>query len=556
MNNKTDRITALYCRLSHDDELDGMSGSIKNQQDILEKYAKENGFTNCRVFVDDGYTGTNFNRPAFMEIMELAEQGKIEALIVKDHSRLGRNRLLVGQMLEETFDELGVRYIAIMDNIDTAKGLDDTVAFKGLFNEWHAKNTSEKVRNVFKNKGNSGKPLTTNPPFGYMKNPDNSDEWIIDEPAAKVVRRIFKMCIQGFGPSQIAKRLRADEVMTPTEYWNSIGRNCGKLPEKPFNWSPDAVSYLLSKQEYIGDTVNFKTKRKSFKNKKSVENPKSEWKIFKNTHPAIISEEDFFLVQELRKNRRRQNRTGIVSMFSGKMFCVDCGAKMYYSSYNNYKKENANFFCSGYAKDSEACTMHYIREKVIYALVLEDMRRVFDLITYREKEFAKMKINDSEENRKKELAAKRRQLDKSKKRISEIDNLILKLYEDNASGKITDERYAAMANSLETEQIELKEKVPILEEEVTTEKDKQQSVQKFIERVKRITRPRKLTPELVNEFIDKITVSQAYYVDGKRYQNIEIYYNDVGVIKTTVDDIERNYQKGNLFGAELIQETA
>ena len=217
MTNKTDRITALYCRLSRDDELDGVSGSIKNQQDILEKYAEDNGFKNCRVFIDDGYTGTNFNRPAFMEIMELAEQGKIETLIVKDHSRLGRNRILVGQLLEEGFDELGVRYIAIMDNIDTAKGLDDTVAFKDLFNEWHAKNTSEKVRNVFKNKGNSGKPLTTNPPFGYMKNPNNPNEWIIDEPAAEVVKRIFKMCIQGLGPSQIAKQLRADKVMTPTE---------------------------------------------------------------------------------------------------------------------------------------------------------------------------------------------------------------------------------------------------------------------------------------------------------------------------------------------------
>ncbi|MBQ7202892.1 MAG: recombinase family protein [Eubacterium sp.] len=556
MTNKTDRITALYCRLSCDDELDGISGSIKNQQDILEKYAKENDFANCRVFIDDGYTGTNFNRPAFMEIMELAERGKIETLIVKDHSRLGRNRLLVGQMLEETFEDLGVRYIAIMDNIDTAKGLDDTVAFKDLFNEWHAKSTSEKVRNVLKNKGNSGKPLTSIPPFGYMKNPDNPDEWIIDEPAAEVVKRIFKMCIQGHGPYQIATQLKMEQVMTPREYWNSVGRKCGTMPEKPFNWSASAITSILAKQEYIGDTVNFKTKRKSFKSKKNIDIPKSEWKIFKGTHPAIICEEDYYLVQELRKNRHRQNRTGIVSIFSGKVFCADCGAKMYYCSYKSYKKENANYTCSAHTKNSDVCSLHYIREKVIYALVLEDMRRVFDLVTCREKEFAKMKISDSEKNRKKELAAKRRHLDKVKKRISEIDNLILKLYEDNASGKITDERYAAMANSLETEQSELKDSVPVLEEEVNTEKDRLLSVVKFIERVKRITRPRQLSAELVNEFIEKITVSQAYYVDGKRYQNIDIYYNDVGIIKTTVDDLERDYKKGNLLGIELIQETA
>ena len=556
MTNKTDRITALYCRLSRDDELDGMSGSIKNQREILEKYAKDNNFKNCRVFIDDGYTGLNFDRPAFKEIMALAEEGKVETLIVKDHSRLGRNRLLVGQLTEETFDELGVRYIALLDNIDTAKGLDDTVAFKDLFNEWHAKNTSDKVRNVFKNKGNSGKPLTSNPPFGYMKSAEKSDEWIIDEPAAEVVKRIFKMCIQGYGVSQIAKKLKAEQVMTPSEYWNSIGRKSGRMPEKPYNWSPDAISYILGRQEYIGDTVNFRYTTRSFKSKKKIDRPREEWKIFKNTHPAIISEEDFYLVQELRKNRRRQNRTGIVSMFSGLVYCADCGSKMYYSSTDDKKKDYAHFFCSKYVKDSEACTMHYIREKVIYNLVLEDMRRVFELVTTQEKRFALMKINDSEENRKKEIIAKRRQLDKAKKRISEIDNLILKLYEDNASGKISDERFAAMANSLEAEQSELKEKVPVLEEEVTTENNKLKSIQKFIERVKRITRPRKLTPELVNEFIEKILVYQAYSVDGKRHQEIEIYYNDVGIIKTTVEDLERNYQKGNLFGAELIQETA
>ena len=316
MKKQTDRITALYCRLSRDDEQDGLSGSIKNQQSILEKYAKENGFKNTKVFIDDGWSGTNFARPAFIEIMELAEQGRIENLIVKDHSRLGRNRLIVGQLLEEDFDRLGVRYIAIMDNIDTANGISDLVPMQDLFNEWHAKNTSQKVRNVFKNKGNSGVPLTTNPPFGYTR------EWEIDEPAAEVVRKIFSLCIKGYGPTQIAKQLSAAEIMTPCEYWISIGRTCGKPPIKPFNWCSDTVAGILEKQEYIGDTINFRTTKKSFKNKKKIERDPSEWKIFKNTHSAIISEEDFNLVQELRKNKRRPNKTGIISIFSGVVCCI------------------------------------------------------------------------------------------------------------------------------------------------------------------------------------------------------------------------------------------
>lgn len=280
MSSQSDKITALYCRLSRDDEQDGLSGSIKNQQSILEKYAKENGFKNTRFFIDDGYSGVTFTRPAFMELMDLAEQGKVGTLIVKDHSRLGRNRLVVGQLLEEDFDRLGVRYIAIMDNIDTDKGLSDLVPMQDLFNEWHAKNTSQKVRNVFRNKGMSGVPLTTNPPFGYMKNPENPKEWLVDEPAA-------------------------------------------------------TVADILSKQEYIGDTVNFRGTTKSFKNKKRVERPQEEWKVFKNTHPAIVDEETFLLVQELR--------------------------------------EQAYFFCSSYRRNSDVCSAHYIRENVVAEIVLESM---------------------------------------------------------------------------------------------------------------------------------------------------------------------------------------
>lgn len=538
MKKQTDRITALYCRLSRDDEQDGLSGSIKNQQSILEKYAKENGFTNYKVFIDDGWSGTNFARPAFMEIMELAEQGRIENLIVKDHSRLGRNRLVVGQLLEEDFDRLGVRYIAIMDNIDTANGISDLVPMQDLFNEWHAKNTSQKVRNVFKNKGNSGVPLTTNPPFGYTR------EWEIDEPAAEVVRKIFSLCIKGYGPTQIARQLREAQIMTPTEYWISIGRNCGKPPAKQFNWCGDTVSSILSKQEYIGDTINFRTTRKSFKNKKKIERNPSEWKVFKNTHPAIISEEDFNLVQELRKHKRRPNRTGIISMFSGVVHCADCGKKMYYSATNNYKHEQANFFCSSFRKDTDTCSMHYIREKVIYDLVLEDMKRVFFFVTAYEKEFAQMQLDNFSAEKEKELSSRKRELEKSKKRIKEIDTLIQKLYEDNASGKISDDRFATLSLSLETEQKELKETVPRIEEELNSETDKIDNLQNFIGKVKRITQPTELTPELVHEFIERIVVSAPTKINGKRYQQVDIYYNGVGVIKQpSAEEWEYQFQK-------------
>lgn len=554
MKKRTDRITALYCRLSRDDEQEGISGSIKNQQSILEKYAKENGFANTRVFIDDGWSGTNFARPAFMEIMELAEQGLIETLIVKDHSRLGRNRLVIGQLLEEDFDRLGVRYIAIMDNIDTDKGINDIVPMQDLFNEWHAKNTSQKVRNVFKNKGNSGVQLTTNPPFGYMKNPDNPNEWLIDEPAADVVRKIFALCIQGYGPTQIAKQLKALEIMTPCAYWNSIGRNCATPPANVYGWCSDTVSTILSKQEYIGDTINFRTTTKSFKNKKKVEKPKEEWKVFKNTHPAIISEEDFNIVQELRKNKRRPNRTGIVSMFSGLVYCADCGQKMYYSATNNYKHENANFFCSSFRKDTSTCSMHYIREKVIYDLVLEDMNRVFYFIRNFENDFAKAKMQDFDIEQRKELIAKQKELEKSKKRINDIDTLIQKLYEDNAMGKLSDERYTTMSVSLEREQKELKAIIPTMEQELQQSIDKTESLQHFISKVKQITEPTELTNELVNEFIEKIVVSAPTKVNGKRYQTVDIYYNGVGVIDDiTSTEFANNFSKNKFTIKRLIK---
>ena len=543
MTKQPDKITALYCRLSRDDEQDGLSGSIKNQQTILEKYAQENGFRNTRVFIDDGWSGTNFARPAFTEIMELAEKGLIGTLIVKDHSRLGRNRLIVGQLLEEGFDSLGVRYIAIMDNIDTARGISDLVPMQDLFNEWHAKNTSQKVRNVFKSKGMSGAPLTTNPPYGYLKDPESKNGWIVDEEAAKIVRQIFAWCVDGLGPTQIAKHLKAAKVPTPTEHWSNIGRNCSNLPAVPYNWCSDTVANILSKQEYCGDTVNFRSTTKSFKNKKKIERPPEEWQIFKDTHPAIIDRETFALVQELRKHRRRPTKSGIVSPFSGLLYCADCGEKLYYSVTNNYKREQAYFFCSSYRKNSEVCSAHYIREKVVEQIVLESMQRILLNVQVFEKEFARKQMDCYTEDKKKQLAAKHRELSRAKKRIAEIDTLIQKIYEDNASGKLSDERYATLSLSYEEEQKTLKAAVPELQSFLETETDKTESLQRFIQKVKQVTELKALTPELIHEFVDKIVVYAPRYLDGKRVQLLDIYYSGVGILhELTPEEMEEAFQ--------------
>ena len=544
MKQSDNRITALYARLSRDDEREGVSGSIQNQRAILEQYARDNHLTNPRFFFDDGYSGVTFTRPAFMEIMELAEQGMIANLVVKDHSRLGRNRLVVGQLLEEDFDRLGIRYIAIMDNIDTAKGVSDIVPMQDLFNEWHAKNTSEKVRRVMQSKGNSGQPLTTNPPFGYEKDTEQKDRWVIDEEAAKVVRRIYAKCVKGFGPTQIAKQLKVEKIPTPTEYWNSKERKCGNMPKVPFNWCAATVAEILDKQEYAGDTVNFRSSTKSFKQKKRIDNPQEKWSVFPDTHPAIVDRETFELVQRLRKERRRPTRTGILSMFSGLLYCADCGEKLYYSVTNNYKRDQAYFFCSSYRKNSDVCSAHYIREKVVEQLVLESLQRVLWYVQCCEKQFAERQRAQSGEAHKRELTEKRRELEKAKRRIHELDGIIQKLYEDSALGNISEERYATLSLSLESEQRSLKAQVPEMENEVNISAAEEEDLQRFIEKVRRVTRMTELTPELVHEFIEKIVVSKPDYRDGKRYQTVDIYYNGVGVIREpSPEEMERYFKE-------------
>ena len=524
------RITVLYARLSRDDEKEGISGSIQNQRAILEKFAADNHLPNPRFMFDDGYSGVTFARPAFMEIMELAEQGLVANLVVKDHSRLGRNRLVVGQLLEEDFVRLNVRYIAIMDNIDTANGVSDIVPMQDLFNEWHAKNTSDKVRRVMQSRGNAGIPLTTNVPYGYKKDPEDKTKWLVDRPAAEVVQRIFRMSVSGLGPTQIAKKLRSEGVLTPSEYLHSIGVNCPvKPPVYPHNWCSSTVAAILDRQEYTGDTVNFRSFRQSFKLKKRLDKPQEEWKIFPDTHPAIIDRETFALVQNLRQHRRRPTRTGIVSMFSGLLYCADCGSKLGYSATNNYKREQAFFFCSAYRGNFNVCSAHFIREKVVEELVLEGLQRLLWYIQVYEKRFAQEQMEHFGLQEKKKLTAKCRELDKAKQRVLEIDQLIQKSYEDMTKGLLSEERFATLTVSLENEQRQLKVDIPALENSLNATADKADDLQKFIQRARQVTRLTELTPEIVHEFIDKIVVSKPEKIDGKRHQKVDIYYSTIGL---------------------------
>ncbi len=544
MNRQSKKITALYCRLSRDDMMQGESNSIINQKSIVSKYAADNGFQNTKFFVDDGYSGVSFTRPAFMELMELAESGEIETIIVKDHSRLGRNRLVVGQLLEEDFVRLGVRYIAIMDNIDTKDGLSDFLPVQDWFNEMHAKNTSKKVRAVFQNKGMSGKPLTTVIPYGYKKNEAEPAQWLIDEEAAKVVRRIFLLCVEGHGPTQIANILFSEGVQTPTEHWRSRGRKTSALPATPHKWSARTVADILERLEYCGHTVNFRSTTRSFKDKTMIHRPKEEWKVFENTHEAIIDTETWELVQELRSHKRRPNRTGEVSIFSGLLYCADCGEKLYYSVTNNYSREQAYFFCSNYRKNTANCTAHYIREKVVYALVLESLQRVLFYVQAFEKQFVQEQLNKSSEEQKKELAKKRRELAKSEKRIAELDVLFQRIYEDNVSGKLSDERFEIMSANYEGEQKTLKEALSQLKADIETQDDKTENVSAFIQKVKRYTEIKELTPAIVNEFINHILVSKKQVIDGKTVYPIDIYYNGVGIINApSAEEYEEMFQE-------------
>lgn len=526
------KINACYTRLSQEDEQEGDSGSILNQRDFLLKYCKEHSLNNVYFFSDDGYSGTNFDRPGFAEMMELVERGQVETIIVKDHSRLGRNRLVVGALMERFTEDYGVRYIAVTDGIDSAKGLDDMVAVRELFNEFYPRDTSKKIRAVFTNKGNSGQRLCTQVPYGYK---GNKYGWEIDEEAAQVVRQIYSMCMNGLGPMQIAKQLTAAHILTPTAYKLEKGlTKREKTTADPYRWESQLVVKILERMEYTGCTVNFKTRKKSYKSKKTLYLPPEERKIFPDTHPAIIDRETWERVQELRKNKRRRTKTGKRSMFSGLVYCADCGAKLHYRTASNFEDRQDHFVCSNYKSNTGTCSAHFIRAVVLSDIVLEHLRYTVGYVQAHEAEFIQAVMDKSATDQKRETAQKRRELAQAERRISDLDVLFQRIYEDNVNGKLSDERFSKLSKTYEDEQRTLSEKAQRLHTELDREQAQAVNVAQFIALVKKHNEIDALTPALVNEFIERIEVHAPDKSSGHRTQQIDIVYNFIGMLPVSL----------------------
>ena len=539
---QSEKITAIYCRLSRDDELAGESNSISNQKSIILKFCKDNGLKNLQYFIDDGYSGTNFNRPAWTELLDKIENSEVGTLVVKDMSRLGRDYLKVGFYTEVLFVEKGVRFIAINNGIDSQNQQDsDFTPFLNIINEWYAKDTSKKIRAVQKAKGEAGEYLCTNPPYGYLKDPDNKKRWIVDEEAAKVVEDIFSLCVAGNGPSQIARILKNQQVDTPTIHYQKIGKpikNC--LPMNDYDWDQKTVSEILERPEYLGQTVNFKTHRQSYKIKKTVDNPKEQWKIFPNTHEPIVDEETFNRVQELRKNKRRPTRTGKTNMLSGIVRCADCKAKMYYCTTNNFEKRQDHFVCStSRTKGKEVCGSHFIRAIILEQGVLHHIRTVMWLVAnHEEKSKAALGAMQKSEM-KKALASKKKQVSQIERRIDELDRLFKKVYEDYANQRLSEARYEMLSGDYETEQAELKEKLSALTDEIEQQEEQAENIDKFIAKVKKYLEMTELTPAILNDLVKAVYVHKPKKVDGKRVVDIDISYNFVGILpKSLFEEIK------------------
>ncbi len=532
VKNGGDKITALYCRLSVDDSLDGDSNSIKNQKAILSKYANEHGFTNPRFYVDDGYSGTNFNRPDFQRLLADVTDGSIGTIIVKDMSRLGRDYLKVGMYTEITFPEANVRFIAINDGVDSACAVDnDFTPFRNIINEWYAKDTSKKIKAVFRAKGLSGKHLCCVAPYGYIKDPQDKEHWIVDDEAAEIVRKIYKLCMQGYGPTQIARMLTEQQIETPTLYKK---RKCLPIAahqtEFPEIWNTETVKKILKNPAYIGATINFRTRKKSYKSKKKIDLPKEEWAIFENTHEAIIDEDTFNAVQKLREAKRRPSRVGEVSVFSGIVFCADCGQKMYIC--RTAKGTQKPFFnCSTYRKKKkDLCTSHQITVEKLSRIVLNDLRRVLGVANGHEEEFISLLQSYTDKATKKKINALSNENDVCERRIQALDNIIRNLYEDKVNGVLSDERFRKLTEEYENEQNKLNNRVQEIQGILRMEQERAESVNTFMKLIRKYTEISELTPEIVREFISRIIVHEKKKVDGKTQQTIEIIYNCVGAI--------------------------
>ena len=531
-NNKKSRdVTAfLYERLSRDDNMDGESYSIGNQKKLLIKVAKEKGYTNLVHFFDDGISGVTMDRPGFADMIQQLEQGKAAAVFVKDLSRLGRNYIEVGRLTEEFFPNHDIRLVAVSDNIDTDEGENELAPIRNLFNEWYVRDISKKRRISNKIKGNAGEPMGQ-PPYGYVKDPENPKRWIVDEEAAQVVRRIYRMTLEGVGTEQIAAKLEEDGVLTPRAYRQSKGINRpGKVKDlPPTHWNSSSVIKMLSVQEYCGDILNFKTYSKSYKNKKRLENDRENWAIFKDVHEPIIERAVFEQVQQKRgKMRKRQAKDGERSMFSGLLVCADCGSNLHFH-FNQGNPEIKYFNCSNYKGNRGTCgSTHYVRVDFLEQVVLGEIRRLTKYAGLYEDDFLKEVIGHSRQAEETERRLKEKELKSLLARDDELDGLFERIYEDNVSGKLSDDRFAKMSRRYEEEQKELSEKIKKLRSEIEKQSSRATSTDMFVSIVRKYTRARKLTPRMLNELVEKIEVYNAEKIDGEWVQRLRIHYNCVG----------------------------
>lgn len=542
----TEAVTALYCRLSRDDELQGDSNSIINQKKILQKYALDHGWKNIRFYIDDGISGTTFNRPGFQEMIADIEAGIVKRVIIKDMSRLGRDYLQVGMYTEIMFPEHDVHFIAVNDGVDSKQGDNEFTPFRNIINEWYAKDTSKKIRAVMKVKGNAGEHLTTNAPYGYMKDPANPKQWVRDNDAANVVYDIGLYVMDGYGPSQIARLLKQRKILTPAAYYESKGINCNVKPQDdPYGWNASTVAHILDRwREYLGHTVNFKTTKKSYKSKKKIQNPESEWVIFENTHEPIWTESIADAVRLARQTRRRPTKMGEMGMFSGMMFCADCGSIMYQCRATGFRREQEYYLCAGYRKSRDICgSTHSILTVILEELILQNLCKVVSYAREQEDQFVKMVMDMDEKERSKGLAKKKKLLTDAEKRISELDRIFKHLYEDNITGKLTDERFKKLSADYEAEQAALQTQANSLREEIQEEESKCANVERFLSIVRKYTEIPELTPHILHEFVEKIVVHAATDPHSKtnRKQEVDIYYKGIGILEMSrVFDIRQN----------------
>ena len=536
--------TACYCRLSCDDDLDGDSNSIRNQKMLLQKYADENRLRNVKFYVDDGYSGSNFDRPDFNRMMDDVDNGRISTVIVKDMSRFGRDHILVGYYTKYYFAEADVRFIAIYDQVDSETNPDDDITpFKNILNEMYAKDCSKKIKAVVRAKGNAGKHITSIPPLGYKKDPENKEKWIIDEKGAEIVKEIFKLCIQGYGPTQIARILTERGVDTPVVYCHKNGLPTSqKIREDSEIWEQKTVVGILENLAYTGCTVNFKSFKKSYKSKRRIYTPKDDWVIFENTQEAIIDKQTFETVQKIRQSKRRPTDMGEMSPLSGMLYCADCGKKMYLCRCST-TKQSEYFNCSSYRKTlKRTCTSHQITVKAITALIQDDLRRTIQFAKSQNERFLQTLQSSTESKTKKEIKENLKEIETSEERIEKLDKIIESLYEDKVEGKISEERYLKMSDTYESEQSALKERVKTLKSEIEKAKEQDDKILDFMMLIHKYSSFEKLTPEILRSFIDKVIVHEKTKVDGHYRQTVEIVYNFVGAINRPLwgDELDKN----------------